>query len=328
MTTLRTPAQRRPLVFLCALLIAVAAAGAAFACPIPVFQYSLEYWEPDHYQITIYHSGELSGADKEAAESLTAAASDEKKPSNIMLQFVDLATRDIEAGADYEALPHVELRYPAAAASRKPVWSGKLTPDTVKTLLDSPARQKIATLLLARKSAVWLLLESGDREKDDAAANLLEQEITRLEKTLVLPDPAAFGWGGSKDILAPIAFAMMRVRRDDPAEAVFVRMLLASEPDLVEFHGEPIVFPIYGRGLILYALIGRGINEWTIAQAAEFLTAPCSCQVKALNPGLDILMRVNWNGEVVKLSREAIQGPVGAAGFIERMQEAEEKLKE
>jgi len=301
---------------------------AAHGCPIPVFQYSIEYWESDPYQITIYHSGELSGQDKQAAQLLSEAADEEKNPANIVVEFVDLAAEDNNTAQDFEELPHIEVCYPAAVRSRQPVWKGKLTPDAVKALLDSPARRRIASLLLARKSAVWVLLESGNEDKDDAAANLLEKEIARLEKTLVLPDPAAWGWSGSKDILAPVAFAMVRVSRKEPAEKALLQMLTQSEADLAEFEEEPIVFPIYGRGLILYALVGRGINEWTIARAAQFLTSECSCQVKALNPGLDVLMSVKWNDKIEQISRDAMQGPVGAAGFIQRMEQAEEKLQE
>ncbi|TWW12353.1 hypothetical protein E3A20_01920, partial [Planctomyces bekefii] len=35
-----------------------------------------------------------------------------------------------------------------------------------------------------------------------------------------------------------------------------------------------------GRGRVLYALVGDGIAEGTIAAACDFLTGPCSCQVK------------------------------------------------
>jgi len=58
---------------------------------------------------------------------------------------------------------------------------------------------------------------------------------------------------------------------------------------------EPLAFPIYGRGLILYALVGAGINPWTISEAASFVTGPCSCEVKAGNPGTDMLLTLDWD---------------------------------
>ena len=52
---------------------------------------------------------------------------------------------------------------------------------------------------------------------------------------------------------------------------------------------------IFGRGRALDALIGKGINADTIAEAAKFLCGACSCQVKRLNPGVDLLIAANWD---------------------------------
>jgi hypothetical protein len=70
-------------------------------------------------------------------------------------------------------------------------------------------------------------------------------------------------------------------------------MLLSTEPDLAAVR-EPIVFPIFGRGRALYALVGKGIRAETIEQAATFLIGKCSCQVKEQNPGTDLLLTADW----------------------------------
>jgi hypothetical protein len=51
-----------------------------------------------------------------------------------------------------------------------------------------------------------------------------------------------------------------------------------------------MVFPVFGRGRALLPLIGPGITSENIADAAGFLTGPCSCQVKELNPGFDLVL--------------------------------------
>jgi hypothetical protein len=56
-----------------------------------------------------------------------------------------------------------------------------------------------------------------------------------------------------------------------------------------------MVFPVYGRGLVLYAMIGSGIHAATITAAAEFLTGACSCEVKSQNPGLELLLTADWD---------------------------------
>jgi hypothetical protein len=90
-----------------------------------------------------------------------------------------------------------------------------------------------------------------------------------------------------------LAFSLLRVSRSDPAERWLVRMLLASEPDLATTKG-PLVFPVFGRGRALYALAGDGITDANLTKAADFLTAACSCKVKAANPGTDLLIAADW----------------------------------
>ena len=75
---------------------------------------------------------------------------------------------------------------------------------------------------------------------------------------------------------------------------MLLEQLLYSEPDLEKYSDVPMVFPVFGRGRELFALVGDGINEDNIAQAAYFLTGSCSCEVKSLNPGMDLLIAIDW----------------------------------
>jgi hypothetical protein len=89
------------------------------------------------------------------------------------------------------------------------------------------------------------------------------------------------------------SFSTLPVARDDPAEQFLVRMLLGSEQDLAAF-ADPIAFPVFGRGRVLYALVGKGITEENVSEAVGFLVGPCSCQIKELNPGADLLITAAW----------------------------------
>jgi len=77
---------------------------------------------------------------------------------------------------------------------------------------------------------------------------------------------------------------------------------------------------------MMYALVNKGINSWTVSDAGNFLAGPCSCQIKDSNPGLDLLMSVNWQGKVEPLSDVSSATPVGTGGFIRRMEDAEQQL--
>ncbi|MFH1719194.1 MAG: hypothetical protein ABIF19_17700, partial [Planctomycetota bacterium] len=99
-------------------------------------------------------------------------------------------------------------------------------------------------------------------------------------------------------------FSILPVSRSDPNEQMLLTMLLRSEPDLDEYADGPVVFPVFGRGRALYALAGEGINADNIREAIGFLTGPCGCEIKMLNPGVDLLMAVNWDAAVMKFYEE------------------------
>ncbi len=103
-----------------------------------------------------------------------------------------------------------------------------------------------------------------------------------------------------------ISFSVLRLSRTDPKEKLFVQMLLNSESDLTTFE-EPMVFPVFGRGRVLYALVGAGIGKPTIQKGCYFLTGPCTCEIKDLNRGTDLLMDMDWTGSLdTTLSRLAL----------------------
>jgi hypothetical protein len=125
-------------------------------------------------------------------------------------------------------------------------------------------------------------------------------------------EPGASGEADAAQDEAPdaagLSFSTVRLSRDDPREKHLVSMLLGSEPDLEAFR-EPMAFPVFGRGRVLYALVGKGINEEYVDEACAFLAGPCSCQVKELNPGTDLLMAVDWEALLGERLVEAAELP-------------------
>ena len=159
------------------------------------------------------------------------------------------------------------------------MWSGALTDANSDLLVDSPKRREVAQRLAKGDTAVWVLLEIGDRTKDNAAAELLRSELDILNKTLKLPElTMRSDFGQVKKIPIPkidISFSLLRLSRFDPKERLFVQMLLSSEPDLATFN-EPMVFPVFGRGRVLYALVGAGISKSNIEKGCRYIIGPCT----------------------------------------------------
>jgi hypothetical protein len=311
------------------------------ACETPVFLYALENWLPEVYELLVFHRGKLSKQDSKAFSLLHQNVQDNTKHANIRVVDVDIdgkvdaATEKLWASQKKASLPWVVALYPYTGGfqsdngvrfmgSRTPrmAWSGRLTESNARALVDSPLRQQIAKQLVRQVTAVWILLESGNRRKDDNAYRTLQTELARMERALTLP-PLLDAVTG-KEIDAKPTFSLLRLSRGDEAEQALVQMLLNTERDLQDID-EPIVFPIFGRGIVLYALVGAGINGNTIADAAEFLTGSCSCEAKALNPGVDLLMKAEWDN-LIKRKNLPEPRPTGIAEFGAKTDEARQRL--
>ena len=272
---------------------------------MPVFRYALEKWAADEYQAIVFHRGPLTAAQQALMQPLDGEGLSGQLPANVSLQTLDLAQNPDPAllalwqqlGSD--TLPALILKYPQKSRLSDQLFAGPLTAAAVQQVLDSPARREIIRRIAQGQSVVWVLLETGDATRDEAAAKVAAQRLDYLTTVLKLPtidaqDIASGLVSVPKDGLK-LAFSVLRMNRKDAAESVFARMLLHSEPDLLDLQ-EPMLFPVFGRGRALYALAGKGINHETLDEAATFLTGKCSCEVKELNPGVDLLLTADWDG--------------------------------
>jgi hypothetical protein len=168
---------------------------------------------------------------------------------------------------------------------------------------------ELSRRLLAGESAIWVLLESGNPAKDAAAEKAMTEAMGAAQSSLELPTPeAASSPAPSRpgphanenaevlrtDLPMEIKFSLLRLKRSDPAEAALVAMLTHVEDDLGEYVQEPMVFPVFGRGRVLEPLIGGGVTPRNAMEQAGYLCGACSCEVKEQNPGMDLMMAVNW----------------------------------
>jgi hypothetical protein len=265
-----------------------------------VFRYALERWRPQPYDVVVFHRGVLSKPQRAAANSLAQLS----PAANLAVRDVDL-----DAGADEETqalwkaqtaaqLPWVAARVAGPDRQMHQLWGGPLDSIHFKQLSDSPVRQTIARHLLAGESAVWLLVEGGDRQSDEAAFSRLTSQLKKLEREIplpALPPNSAPGENLLTDLPLKVSFPAVRLSRDDAAETLFLRMLLFADKGLLESR-EPIVIPIFGRGRAMGCLVGKDITAEGIAELGAFLAGQCSCEVKEQNPGYDLLMAVDWDG--------------------------------
>ncbi len=320
-----------------------------WACSVPVFRYALERWEADPYEATLFYQGEISAAQQSLLEHLQSAGPG--REANMRWRLVEVESVADSEGPAHELwesqrsaeLPWLVVQSPA---TRREVWAGKLVNLAAENVFDSPMRREIARRLLSGQTAVWVLLEGphaseesvkeGVRLRDEAALALMKQRLAEEQTQLKLPEiDEADIQNGLVDIdpaELKIAFSVLRLSRDDEREQTLREMLLATEDDLVEFQ-QPMAFPIFGRGRVLYALVGEGISAENIHAACVELTGPCTCQVKAQNLGADLLMAVAWD-RLVQLSAQVdkplppLTGLAGLDGPLEERDESMDKLDE
>ena len=276
------------------------------ACSVPVFRYALEMWPPDEYEVVLFHQGLLTEEQKQLLEKIKPIELENVSVPNIRIHEVDLKADPDPRWVKWwdknkpkeSSEPWLVVFYPASTLKITPLWAGPFTETSLNKTFQSPARHQLAKRLQGGDSAVWVLLECGNKKKDQATKKILEERLVHLGKTLKMPELKAqdvqAGYLSIRPEDLKLGFSLLTISADDPNEQVFREILLNSEDDLKDYD-EPIAFAVFGRGRAMPALVGKGINNDMIDDACTFLSGPCSCQVKRQNPGFDILTSVNWD---------------------------------
>ena len=316
--------NRHPNKLISGALVAVLILGTpilALACSVPVFRYALEMWPPDEYEVVLFHQGPLTKEQKQLLEKIKPIELENVSVPNMRIHEVDLKAdpdpRWVKWWEKNKPKESTEtwlaVFYPASTLKITPLWAGPFTETSLNKTFQSPARKELAKRLQGGDSAVWVLLECGDKEKDQATKKTLEERLVHLGKTLKMPELKAqdvqAGYLSIRPEDLKLGFSLLSISADDPNEKVFREILLNSEDDLKDYD-EPIAFAVFGRGRAMPALVGKGINNDMIDDACTFLSGPCSCQVKRQNPGFDILTSVNWDElleeQIEKLDDQAL----------------------
>jgi len=298
--------------------------AAAIACSVPVFRYAIEHWRPDAYRVFVYHDQDLSPADQMLLDKIAAQA---KAGANIQAQTIDLR-KPLEPTdkARWEShpdasLPQMIVQLPAGiGGGEAPVAASNWNETELNNLINSPQRTEIGQRLVAGE-VIWVFLESENAADNDRLFQILNDQLAIQQETLELPeiDDADLNELSADPESLEIKFSIVRVSRSDTAEKWFIEMLLSIEPDLrdEELVNQAMVFPVFGRGRALYALVGDGINADMIQQAATFLTGACQCTVKADNPGVDLLIPMPWDNLIKVTEPMEVSLPlVGLGGGV------------
>jgi hypothetical protein len=270
-----------------------------------VFRYALERWPADTYRYVVFHEGPLSDQDKSLVDQLERFERIGQGRPPLQGVTVDV-TEDIpellaplwhERGD--QALPMLLLLPPAPEPSNQVVWRAPLDQASVQSMLDSPVRREIVRRLTSGHTAVWLLLLSGDAEMDARVKADLQAQLEAMPNDLQLPheldgDDTLYDTPMS-DVELKIEFSMIPLNLNDPNEVVLTTLVREAMLDSLDQY-LPAAIPVFGKGRALVVLDKSSLVPEVVTDVCRFLVGPCACQVNQQNPGVDLLMPVDWDG--------------------------------
>ncbi len=321
-------------------LLTVISTQNLLACSTPVFRYALERWPADIFNLEIISKGELSKEEKALVEW-----TEEKYGYYAYINHIDISKyvdKIDDKNKDAKILPKdikrenitstiVRLKYPETARIKDIIWEGALTKLNMERVFESPLRRSIAKEILAGNSKVWLFFESGNKEQDEKYYNLLDKKLKELEKEIGLPEEEEGVPVTSEEDEAKlkIAFKIIKVSKQNKNEEILKQMIKGLEPKIMTTK-EPYTIPFFGRGRGLAVLIGEEIKDDYIEEISYFITGSCSCEIKAQNPGLDVLIAIEWDEFIDTMINldETLPPLTSFADFVEKKPEIKEVKEE
>lgn len=260
-------------------LLSLISMASARACTVPVFRYALERWPPDAHIISIASNVPLD-----------TATLDSEYHANLWFQ---------RAPADQTNA--VRVIYPDI---NQAWYSGDWKPDLLAQLTDSPLRRRIAHELMTGTTAVFVMLESTDATSNATTKAMFEKSLAELANEIELPKELDYedeqdGWSGAGHgqdvgtIPVRIDFSVLTVSRSDASETFLIKQIEGLDTGFSN-PKEIVMVAVFGQGRMI-PLAGEELVPAVINELCWFLCSACSCRVKALNPGVDMLLAANWD---------------------------------
>lgn len=185
-----------------------------------------------------------------------------------------------------------------------------LNSEAVHAWFDSPLRRQITHDIVSGVSIVWILVDGPDDQENQRIADVVTLALDEAESQITIPEGVIPREGASQflrehadasmddvlrsDIPLGVEFALRRLTRENEGEAALRAMIggLSSEADGL------FLVPVFGRGRILDAIPTASVSRQTIIDACRYMVGECSCTVKALNPGVDLILNVDWQEQL------------------------------
>jgi hypothetical protein len=286
------------------------------ACETPVYRYAMYRWQPAPYEVYYFHDQPAGEQDQRVADLLAELSEGSDNRANVayipvnLAEDQDLASVPPDVKKAWDAREDKSL--PAHFIST-PFGVGlsfeQLDEKTTQALVESPARTSLAAQLETGKVGVFVMLTGKEEAENEEAATILNGLVEEVREgnisLYVSPTQEAVAQEGEEtegeETEPSFDLGLIKLDRDNEEERWFVRSLLAMEAELTE-EERPMVFLCYGRARALLPYIGAGITRENLVREIEFVSGACSCTVKEQNPGVDLLVRYDWESAAATLA--------------------------
>jgi hypothetical protein len=294
-----------------ALLTVACIHGSAFGCDTPVYRYAMYRWMPSPYELYYFHDGQPDPEGEKVKAAVESFVGNTRPTANLVFLPVDVR-KDREIT---DVPPDVKDAWGKRSPQQTPwylisspvgmhMFGGTITENDVANLIDSPLRQEICKLLEQGQAGVYILLTGNDAQANELAEKEIRGVLDDVAAGKIALDAAPRASASEDAPKRPATeFGFLKRARNDDAEKWLLDCLLAVEPDL-RGSTEPLVFLVYGRGRALFSCMGKGIHRDNLIQDVEFISGACSCTVKEQNPGVDLLIRCDWDAVAESLSQK------------------------
>lgn len=249
-----------------------------------LYHLAMEDWEPDTFRLQIIHQSPLPDGLARLLPKLSAELQEITPAANLNLEVIDLRNLSDSEKLGIPRLQQIRF-WPAAILYPPESWLDAeplvfgASETTIQRILHSPIRQRISDELITHTAVVWCLVESGDATADKMALKLLKDSIATAQ------DKSA----------SALRFSIEQIRRDDPAEQTFLKILMG--PNRRPLTG-PVLVPIFGRGRTLGPIPASIASEARLVDTCREITTALPTNFHDTLPGYDLLFSANWQANL------------------------------
>ena len=264
---------------------------SSFSCETPVYQFALANWEPDAFRLVVTYPENEGLLVIEKINAFREEMSVGGLRTNLKIIAIDINQPEKELPPVVQAIVKGKksswsvLIPPRSSLPLDSIWDGPIDLDAWKQLVTSSLRDKIEVELTKElASGVFLYVENKPGWKSNRFVAKLESRLNKLENKL---RPSV------DDGEIEVKFPLIKIDGNDIDEQLFFNMIKSCSGNK-KILSTNFVAVIYGRARVSQLFSPSQLSASELENICTFLLGECACEIKADNPGFDLLFQADW----------------------------------